>query len=216
MKADIYNLKNEVVGSVDLPESVFGAPARKSLVKQILLAQLANARRPWAHTKDRSDVRGGGKKPYRQKGTGQARHGSRRSPIWKGGGVTHGPRNDRDYSQKVNKKMKQAAIASVFSGKAKENEIKFIESLIIPTHKTKDLVLIAKPLAGVSTKAKKLDTLFITESGNTNVTRATRNIPKTKALTVESLNIYDLLNYKHILLDVRVLPILAKKMTITK
>lgn len=212
MTADLYNLKNEKTGTVELPESIFNAPAREGLVKQVLVAQLANARSPWAHTKDRSDVRGGGKKPYRQKGTGQARHGSRRSPIWKGGGVTHGPRNDRDYSQKINKKMKRAAIASVFSMKTRDQEIKFMDSLIVPTQKTKDLVAITRPLVGVSTRTKKLDTLFITEVGNMNIARATRNIPKVKALTMESLNIYDLINYKHIIFDVRILPTLVKKM----
>ena len=91
MKADVYNLNNEVVGTVELPENVFGARWNASLVKQVLDAQLANRRSPWAHVKERSEVRGGGRKPWRQKGTGRARHGSTRSPIWVGGGVSHGP-----------------------------------------------------------------------------------------------------------------------------
>src|SRR5262249_16420253 len=100
MKADVYNLDNKVVGTVELPDSVFGVKWNAVVVKQILDAQLANKRAPWAHAKDRSEVRGGGRKPWRQKGTGRARHGSTRSPIWVGGGKAHGPRNERDYSQK--------------------------------------------------------------------------------------------------------------------
>src|SRR4029077_8319843 len=100
MKADVFNLNNEVVGTVELPDNVFGARWNAALAKQVLEAQLANRRSPWAHTKTRGEIRGGGIKPWRQKGTGRARHGSIRSPVWVGGGVEHGPRNERDYSQK--------------------------------------------------------------------------------------------------------------------
>src|SRR5581483_12233223 len=124
MKTDLYNLRNEKVGTAELPDAVFGARWNAAVVKQVLDAQLANRRRPWAHTKDRSDVQGGGKKPWRQKGTGRARHGSIRSPLWVGGGVSHGPRNERDYSQKVNKKMKRAALFVALSRKMKDDEIK--------------------------------------------------------------------------------------------
>ena len=126
MNADVYNLKNEKVGTVELPESVFGVRWSPVLVKQVAEAQSANARDPWAHTKTRGEVRGGGRKPWRQKGTGRARHGSIRSPLWVGGGKAHGPRNERDYSQKVNKKMKRTALFSVLSRKAKDGEMKSI------------------------------------------------------------------------------------------
>ncbi len=99
MKAPVYNLKNEKVGEVDLPESVFGVRWNSILVAQVLRAQMANKRRPWAHAKTRAEVRGGGRKPWRQKGTGRARHGSTRSPLWVGGGKAHGPSKLRDYSQ---------------------------------------------------------------------------------------------------------------------
>ena len=131
MKADVYNLKNEVVGTMELPAEVFGTKWNATLVQQVLEAQLANARQPWAHVKDRSEVRGGGKKPWRQKGTGRARHGSTRSPIWVGGGKAHGPRNDKDYSQKVNKKMKRVALFSVLSKKAKDGEVKVFDTLVV-------------------------------------------------------------------------------------
>src|ERR1700691_279808 len=102
MKTSLYNLKNEIVGQTELPDRIFGAKWSPTLVKQVLEAQSANKRSPWAHAKDRSEVRGGGRKPWRQKGTGRARHGSTRSPLWVGGGKSHGPRNERDYTQKVN------------------------------------------------------------------------------------------------------------------
>src|SRR6202007_528340 len=105
MKSPVYNIKNETVGEIDLPDSVFGAKWNPILVKQVGLAMMANARRPWAHAKGRSEVRGGGRKPWRQKGTGRARHGSIRSPLWSGGGKAHGPVKTRDFSQKINKKM---------------------------------------------------------------------------------------------------------------
>jgi large subunit ribosomal protein L4 len=136
MKTDIYNLKNEVVGTVDLPESVFGAKWNQLLVKQVLEAQRANARAPWAHVKDRSEVAGSGKKPWRQKGTGRARHGMTSSPLWVGGGKAHGPRNDRDYSQKVNKKMKRAALFALLSKKFKDGEVKIVDTLSLATPKT--------------------------------------------------------------------------------
>src|SRR5271167_3601336 len=139
MNADVYNLQNQKVGAMELPAAVFGARWNSVLVKQVLEAQSANKRSPWAHTKDRSEVRGGGKKPWAQKGTGRARHGSTRSPIWIGGGKAHGPRNDRDYSQKVNKKMKRTALFSVLSRKAKDGEVKVFESLMIEAPKTKVL-----------------------------------------------------------------------------
>ena len=122
MKTSLYNLKGEAIGEIDLPEKFFGYKWNPDLVHRVLMAQAANRRSPWAHAKGRGEVRGGGVKPWKQKHTGRARHGSIRSPIWKGGGVSHGPKKDRDYSQKVNKKMAKAAVFSVLSKKlAREN-----------------------------------------------------------------------------------------------
>src|SRR5580698_578627 len=159
MKTDIYNLKNEVVGQVELPSEIFGVKWREALVKQVLDAQSANRRQPWAHVRDRSEVRGGGRKPWRQKGTGRARHGSTRSPIWVGGGKAHGPRNDRDYSQKVNKKMKRAALFSVLSKKAKDGELKIFESLTIEAPKTKSIAPSLKAILAPRKGDKRFDVL---------------------------------------------------------
>lgn len=201
MKADVYNLKNEVVGTVELPSAVFGAKWSPTLVQQVLEAQLANARAPWAHVKDRSEVRGGGKKPWRQKGTGRARHGSTRSPIWVGGGKAHGPRNDRDYSQKVNKKMKRVALFSVLSKKAKDGEIKVFDTLMIAAPKTKTVATVLKMVLSPKKGDKRFDVLLVSDNTNKNLFRATSNLQKTKTIEAGSLNIYDIMNHKNLFLD---------------
>jgi len=201
MTADVYNLKNEKVGTMELPARVFGAKWSVSLVKQVLDAQLANARSPWAHAKDRSEVAGSGKKPWRQKGTGRARHGSRRSPIWVGGGKAHGPRNERDYSQKVNKKMKRAALFAVLSKKAKEGELKVLENLELEAPKTKVLASALFQMLNMKKGAKKYDVLLVSEGGNKGLFRASSNLGKAKALDAASLNIYDIMNHKNLFMD---------------
>ena len=137
MDAKVYNNKGEETSTIKLPEAVFNTKLNTDLIHQVVVAMEGNARTPVAHTKDRSEVRGGGRKPWQQKGTGRARHGSSRSPIWIGGGVTHGPRNEKDYSRKINKKMKVAALYSVLSEKMRQGEILFIDSMAMPESKTK-------------------------------------------------------------------------------
>jgi large subunit ribosomal protein L4 len=210
MKADVYNLKNEVVGTVELPSTVFDTKWNAILVKQVLEAQLANARSPWAHTKDRSEVRGGGRKPWRQKGTGRARHGSTRSPIWVGGGKSHGPRNDRDYSQKVNKKMKRVALFAVLSKKAKDGELKVFESLVMSAPKTKAVASSLKAILAPRKGDKRFDVLLISENSNVNLFRATSNLQKTKVIEAESLNIYDIINHKNLFIDKSVVATIEK------
>ena len=204
MKADVYNLNNEVVGTVDLPDTVFGTRWNATLVKQVLDAQLANARRPWAHVQDRSEVSGGGTKPWRHKGTGRARHGSTRSPIWVGGGKAHGPRNDKDYSQKVNKKMKRVALFAVLSRKAKDGEVKIFESLAFEAPKTKILASTLTHVLAMKKNAKRYDVLLVSDKDNKNLFRASSNLnntQKAKALDATSLNVYDVLNHKNLFID---------------
>ncbi|KKQ05774.1 MAG: 50S ribosomal protein L4 [Candidatus Nomurabacteria bacterium GW2011_GWF1_36_47] len=149
METQIYNQKGKSVGKFELPESIFGVPWNGDLVHQVVTAMQANARTPVAHTKTRGEVRGGGKKPWKQKGTGRARHGSTRSPIWKGGGVTHGPRNDKVYDQKINKKMKAKALYTVLSEKLRKGQLIFVEELNLKAIKTKDAVAVMKDLSGI-------------------------------------------------------------------
>ena len=137
IETQIYNQKGKSVGKLELPGSIFGVAWNGDLVHQVVTAMQANSRTPIAHTKDRSDVRGGGRKPWKQKGTGRARHGSSRSPIWIGGGVTHGPRNEKSYDQKINKKMKAKALYTVLSEKLRKGQILFIEELALKNIKTK-------------------------------------------------------------------------------
>ena len=136
MKTDIYSKEGKKTGSVELPENIFGVAWNNSLMYQVVTVMQANARTPVAHTKDRGDVRGGGKKPWQQKGTGRARHGSIRSPIWKGGGVTHGPRNEKVYARELPKKMRAKALFMALSRKLKDGELIFVDSLGLTTPKT--------------------------------------------------------------------------------
>lgn len=138
METVVYNNKGEESGKVKLPESVFGLSWNADLVHQVVVAQQENRRFSTAHTKDRSEVRGGGKKPWQQKGTGRARHGSSRSPLWRGGGITFGPRKDKKYGQKINKKMKSKALLTILSRKLKDGEIIFVDSLSYAEPKTKE------------------------------------------------------------------------------
>ena len=210
MKVNVYNLKNEVTKEIDLPKSLFAAKWNPILVKQVLLAQMANKRRPWAHAKTRAEVRGGGRKPWRQKGTGRARHGSIRSPLWIGGGKSHGPNKERDYSQKVNKKMRRAAMLSILSKKLSEKEIKIFDSLELAEPKTKPLFAALQPMLAKTKRAKTLDVLMIPSTENKNLFRAARNLVKAKAVNPETLNVNDLLSYKNIFIDERAIGIIEK------
>ncbi len=214
MKTDVYNLKNEVVGNMELPDAVFGAKWNATLVQQVLEAQSANARVPWAHVKDRSEVRGGGKKPWRQKGTGRARHGSIRSPIWVGGGKAHGPRNERDYSQKVNKKMKRVALFAVLSRKAKDGELKVLDTLAIESPKTKLAASALTAIVAPKKGDKRFDALLVSGNDNKNLFRATSNLQKTQAIGADSLNIYDILNHKHLFIEKSAVEVIEKHYTI--
>jgi len=156
MEAILYNKKGEKAGKVAVPENLFGLSWNADLVHQVVTAMQGNARAGTAHTKDRGEVRGGGKKPWKQKGTGRARHGSSRSPIWRGGGVAHGPRTEKNYERKVNQKMRQKALLVALSRKLKDGEVIFVDSLEMGAPKTSEAkgVLSAFSKAGFATKKK--------------------------------------------------------------
>ena len=137
METVVYSLEGKKTGTINLPENVFGVRWNADLVKQVADSLLSTKRKNVAHTKDRSEVRGGGRKPWRQKGTGRARHGSIRSPIWVGGGVTGGPRNDKNFERKVSKKMRAKALYTILSRKWREGEVLFIDSVTLAEPKTK-------------------------------------------------------------------------------
>lgn len=200
MKIDVYNIENKVVGTMEIPKGLFGERWRPALVSQVLTAIRANSRRPWAHAKGRGEVRGGGRKPWRQKGTGRARHGSSRSPLWVGGGKSHGPSKERDYSQKINKKMNRIAIFSALGKKFHTGEVKIVEGLAPREPKTKLLASMLRTLTSVP-KTKKFDALLVPAAEGKTAFRAAQNLPKVKAVHPSGLNVYDLMNYKRIFID---------------
>lgn len=196
MKTDVYDNKAKKVGTVDLPDRLFGRSWNPDLVHQAVRTQTANRRMNFAHTKGRGEKRGGGIKPWRQKGTGRARHGSIRSPIWRGGGVTHGPSKERIFTLRLNKKMRQGAIFSILSRKLKDGEVKIVDSLNMTDAKTKNLSEMLRNFA-----EGKFSFLIIPNGGNKNVYLASRNLEKVKSLDPKSLNSYDLLKYKQVILE---------------
>ena len=196
MLIDVVNQKNEKVGTMDLPEKIFGVKWNADLVNQALLAQLANRREPWAHAKGRGEVRGGGRKPWKQKGTGRARHGSIRSPIWKGGGVTHGPLKEKDYSQKINRKMRRLAIFAVLSKKLSDNEIIVVDKFEGAKNKTREWVNVLRNLADLRSK-----TALVFDPANKGAAKAISNLPKIGKISPISLNVHDLLKNKLIIFE---------------
>ncbi len=206
METQIYNQKGKSVGKLDLPESIFGVPWNGDLVHQVVTAMQANARTPIANSRTRGEVSGGGRKPWKQKGTGRARHGSTRSPIWKGGGVTHGPRNDKDYSQKINKKMKAKALYAVLSEKLRKGQILFVEELALKNIKTKDAVAVIKDLSGVKgfeklVGGKKPNTYITIPAKGDTLKKSFANIPTVEIDEVRNINPVDLLAYRYIIIS---------------
>jgi large subunit ribosomal protein L4 len=192
-KVTLYNQDGKSVGEMVLDPALFEVKPNVSLIHEALIAQKANSRQAIAHTKDRSEVAGTGKKPWKQKGTGQARHGSRRSPIWVGGGITFGPRNDRNFSVKLNKASKRKALAMVLTDKVENEKFVAVETMSFPEAKTKNFASVMKklPVAG-----KK--TLVVLEPSNTLAARAARNLPRVTTLPAHSLNIADLLAHEFV------------------
>ncbi len=205
METQIYNQKGKSVGKLSVPETVFGLPWNGDLVHQVVTAMQANARTPVAHSRTRGEVSGGGKKPWRQKGTGRARHGSSRSPIWKGGGVTHGPRNEKSYDQKINKKMKTKALYTVLSKKFKDGQVMFVEELALKNIKTKDAQAILTDLSKVSgfekmVGGRKANTYLSIPAKNDSVKKSFANIPTVEVDEVRNMNPVDLLSYKFVVI----------------
>jgi len=205
MEATIYNQNGKDAGKVTLPEAIFDTKWNSDLVHQVVTAMQANARTNVAHTKDRSEVRGGGKKPWKQKGTGRARHGSNRSPIWVGGGVTFGPRNDKDYSQKINKKMRAKALYTVLSQKLRHGEVLFVDSIEfdeIKTNKAKDTMAVfasIKGFEGLNTK-KRNSLLLTTLVKDENVYKSFSNFNNVALDEIRNINPVELLKYKYVVI----------------
>ena len=205
MKANIYTTEGKVSKEITLPENIFGAKWNADLVSQVLYSQASNRRAGTAHTKDRSEVRGTHKKPWAQKGSGRARHGSAQSPLWKGGGVTFGPRNDKNYKKVIPRSMKQAALFSILSAKLASGKVLFVDTLAVKDGKTKEAETVMKNLTvveGFSTLAyKKTGNVYMTtEKGNLDTKRAFRNLPYVVLHNMEDLNPLDLANARYLVI----------------
>ncbi len=195
LKTKIYNLDAKEVGELELSDKIFGVKIKASVVQQVVEAHLANKRQVLAHTKQIGEVRGGGKKPWKQKGTGRARQGSTRSPQWKGGAVTFGPLKERNFSKKVNQKVKQKALFMVLSDKLQNEKLQVLESFNMQTNKTKDFVNV---ISKFNLKDKKV--LIGIEKRDENAQAASKNLKNVKVLPITSFNVYSLLKYENLIL----------------
>ncbi len=210
-RVNAYNMKGEKVGTAMLPPEIFDIKINPDLVHQAVVTQLANRRQVLAHAKDRGEVRGGGRKPWRQKGTGRARHGSIRSPLWKGGGATFGPTKNRVFKKKINKKMKKKALFMVLTSKVKDNELILLDKLEAKEPKTKTMAETLKNLFKEDIKNKKQPSVLVVISKkDENIIRAARNIPKTKILRADSLNVLDILSFKYLLMPKEAIKVIEK------
>jgi len=206
MAATVYDQKGKETGKITLPEAVFGVKWNADLVHQTVEAIRANLRTPVAHTKSRGEVSGGGKKPWRQKGTGRARHGSSRSPIWRGGGVAHGPRNDKVYAKKVNKKMRAKALYTILSKKFRTGEVLFVDALSFAEPKTKDAKAVISAFAGIkgygTIATKRTNTTLVALSGrNIGAEKSFKNFGNMEVMQVKDLNPYAVLSYKYLVIE---------------
>jgi len=202
----VYNTEGKEAGKAVLPEEVFGVAWNNDLVHQVAVSMQANARTPIAHTKNRAEVRGGGRKPWAQKGTGRARHGSSRSPIWRGGGITHGPRNEKDFSKKINKQMRRKALFTMLSRKLKDGEVLFVESFAFAEPKTARAKEMLGNLASVSgfeqLKTKRKNAAFVAIPGNDmNTKKSFSNFGNIEIDEVRNLNVVDLLRKKFLIIE---------------
>jgi len=205
MKYQVLNQEGKKIKETLLPKEIFGVKINSNLVHQIVVSQMSNKRAGTAHVKDRGDVRGGGKKPWRQKGLGKARHGSTRSPIWVGGGVSFGPTKEKNFKKKIPKKMRRLALSMVLSTKVNDKSMVLLDELKIEKPKTKIMTEILKNLS-----CQKGSTLFALSSLDKDVIRATRNIPKTKTIQAKDLNCLDLLNFKFLVMSEKSIEIIKE------
>ena len=190
--ADVFDIEKKKVSQVDLNDAVFGAEVNDAIIYDVVKMQLASRRSGTASTKTRSDVRGGGKKPWRQKGTGRARAGTTRSPIWRGGGIVFGP-HPRDYSYSIPKKVRKKAIMSALSMKFKENKILILKDF--PMEKISTRIF-----KGVFDLFSLKKALFILDDNNAVLLKSSRNIKNVKMIRSEGINVYDILNHEHLIL----------------
>ena len=202
----MYNQKGEASGKVKVPEAIFGLPWNADLVHQVIVSMNSSARHPIAHTKTRGEVRGGGKKPWQQKGTGRARHGSSRSPIWVGGGIAHGPRNDKNFDRKINKKAKVKALNTILSKKFRDGEVLFIDLLSFSSPKAKDAKLALMNFAKIkgfekfATKPKNVAIITVPKK-SAEITKSFKNFGNLTIEEYRNINPVSVLNHKYLVIS---------------
>lgn len=205
LEAKVYAIDGKSAGTVSLPPEIFGLNWNADLVHQVVTSMRTDARTPVAHAKDRGDIRGGGKKPWKQKGTGRARHGSSRSPIWVGGGVAHGPTNERNFDRKINKKAKVKAIFTLLSRKFRDGEVLFVKELALAAPKTVDAkaaLLQIATASGVEMLAKRRNNaaFIVSPVVETNAKRGFQNMSNLEVSELRNINPLALLQYKYVLI----------------
>jgi len=205
MKVKVYNQKKEEIEEIELLKEIFEIKLNTDLVHQVALVQAANQRQGSAKVKARGEVRGGGRKPWRQKGTGRARVGSIRSPIWRGGGVTFGPIAEKVFKKRIPKKMRRKALFMVLSVKAKENLLLVLDKLEIEKPKTKAMAKVLNKLF-----LKKGSGLIVLPEINKSVILSVKNIPKTGTIQAKDLNVLDLLSYKYLVMPKEAIKIIKE------
>jgi large subunit ribosomal protein L4 len=205
MNIKTYNLEGKETGTTDLPENIFGVELNSDLVHQVMVAQESNRRQVSAHVKGRGDVSGGGVKPWAQKGTGKARHGSIRSPIWVGGGVTHGPTAERNFKKQINTKMKRKALFMVLSEKARKDMLLVVEDLKLDGARTKALGTFLSTLP-----CNNQNTIIALPAMQQDVIRAGNNLENTRTIQARELNVLDLLKSKYLLMPKSAIEVVEK------
>lgn len=200
-KINLYNQKAENIGKVDLPDKIFALDMNPDLLHQVIVSQSANRRQVLAHTKTRAEVRGGGVKPHRQKGTGRARAGSIRSPIWIGGGVTFGPTKNRVFKKKINKKMARKALFIILSSKVNDKELVIMDDVKLDNWKTKDMALVFKNVSKLFSNRGSGKVLLVTSKNEKEtMRRAVNNIPNVDIMEAKSLNALSIASRKNLLM----------------
>ncbi len=195
MKTIVYNQAGKEVGDITLPKEVFEVDFNSDLVHQVMVSMMSNKRQNSAHTKNRGEVSGSGIKPWRQKGTGRARHGSKRSPIWRGGGITFGPRNEKNYEKVIPAKMRRKALLMMLSEKAKSNNLVILDEIKLEKGKTKEIAVSLQKLP-----CKEQTTLIALPNYDKKIVLASRNIKKTSINEARNLNVLELLNHKFLIM----------------
>lgn len=210
LKVKVYNKSAEAVKDLELKAKIFSVPANNEFLHHVVVDQMANKRQVIADTKDRSEISGGGRKPWKQKGTGRARAGSSRSPIWRGGGVTFGPSSDRNFKKKINQKAKQKALFMVLSDKLAENNLVIIDDLAFENYKTKDFNNLITGIEEKVLKTKRRDILVVNGSKKEETFFSARNLENVKMINPENINILEILNSRYLLVDENFIKYLEK------